>query len=40
MEVHHKDKNRYNNTVNNLIYLTRAEHTALHIQERKERVKE
>lgn len=28
--IHHKDENKLNNSLSNLIYLTRAEHTSLH----------
>ena len=29
-DVHHKDKNKLNNSLSNLMYLTRAEHNSLH----------
>ena len=31
-ELHHIDHNRYNNNVNNLIYLTQEEHKKIHIE--------
>lgn len=33
-EVHHIDKNRYNNDISNLQLLTKEEHKLLHIKER------
>lgn len=30
MDIHHLDKNKLNNALSNLIYLTRAEHITLH----------
>ena len=30
--IHHIDENKLNNNINNLIYLTRSEHTSLHMK--------
>lgn len=35
-ELHHIDYNKQNNDVNNLIWLTKAEHTKIHTQHNKE----
>ena len=32
-DVHHRDHNKLNNTPNNLVLLTKAEHTSLHAEE-------
>lgn len=33
MDVHHKDENKMNNCLSNLVYLTRSEHMKLHMTE-------
>ena len=34
MDIHHLDENKLNNSLSNLVYLTRSEHTTLHNKER------
>lgn len=38
-EVHHKDKNSFNNNAENLVCLTKEQHTLEHIDELRERAK-
>lgn len=37
-DIHHKDENKLNNSIDNLVYLTRAEHRRIHTQSIERRI--
>ena len=38
-DIHHIDKNKLNNSLSNLVYLTKSEHTKIHVKNMSEETK-